>query len=235
MTGSSSLCAYTDNSDAFDDDDEDENATGGEVLSIYGRSSALLSPFTATSNPWEMNDDFNMLKSSSAVTAGNSAHWATDIGPDNFADFDAHFSSFSSDLGESFGVSTGSNVGNECVFSNETASNANKIGSETSEGYDNNANVEKPGWPANFLRLQIKTEAQFIANNLIDDYEDDEGMWTRPLGMPLMATDEHLRKAASQLQQLNTQTAAATNGPSKDKNQDQGDEKEEVTEDNDKL
>ncbi|KAL9903343.1 phosphatase 6 regulatory subunit 1-like protein fmt isoform 2-T5 [Glossina fuscipes fuscipes] len=240
-----SLCAYTDNSDAelinntlnllqFDDDDEDENATGGEVLSIYGRSSALLSPFTATSNPWEMNDDFNMLKSSSAVTAGNSAHWAADIGPDNFADFDAHFSSFSNDLGESFGVSTASNAGNECVFSNETGSNANKIGSENSEGYDNNANVEKPGWPANFLRLQIKNEAQFIANNLIDDYEDDEGMWTRPLGMPLMATDEHLRKAASQLQQLNTQTAA-TNGPSKEKSHDQGDEKEEVTEDDDKL
>uniref|UniRef100_A0A1A9W4X9 Uncharacterized protein n=1 Tax=Glossina brevipalpis TaxID=37001 RepID=A0A1A9W4X9_9MUSC len=216
----------------FDDDDEDENATGGEGLSIYGKSSALLSPFTATSNPWEMNDDFNMLRRNSGITAGSTAHWATDIAPDNFADFDAHFSSFSNELGEGFGVSTGNNIGNECVFSNETGGNANKIGSE---GYDNNANVEKPGWPAHFLRLQMENDAEYLATNLMmDDYEDDEGMWTRPLGMPPIATEEHLRKAASQLQQLSMQTAA-TNGPSKDENQDPDDEKEGVSEDNGKL
>jgi len=165
----------------------------------------------------------------------STGNWGTDFNSDNFADFDAHFSTFGSDLGmpqtqpptiidasqstEETELSSRINSDEEQQTHNEddVSMTATKKDDQQAE-YDNNANVEK-AISDKFIELSdadnsattasaatsIVSRLQSVLLDGEDDYEDDEGMWTKPLGgsnsLSTMSTDQ--------------QPAPISNGPSK--------------------
>ncbi|XP_075164622.1 phosphatase 6 regulatory subunit 1-like protein fmt isoform X2 [Haematobia irritans] len=178
------VCAAIDSSNFFrrsnddDEDDEDDDEDSGDALTFEAKMK--LKSFTTTSNPWDTNDDLSIFKSPTTSVA-----WPAES-TDNFADFDAHFSSFSNDMGESLTGDTsattpkGNDNKDDCppFQAEETSSNLTNVtttSATTSEEYDNNANVEKLTWPGELSSLNSR-------RTFVDDYEDDEGMWTKPLG-----------------------------------------------------
>ncbi|XP_034481011.1 serine/threonine-protein phosphatase 6 regulatory subunit 3 isoform X2 [Drosophila innubila] len=193
----------------IDDDDDDDDEHGGSSGDGHGHDANTVNPST-----------------------GN---WGTDFNSDNFADFDAHFSTFGSDLGmpqtqpptiidasqstEETELSSRINSAEEQRTHNEddVSMTATKTDDQQAE-YDNNANVEK-AISDKFIELSdadnsattasaatsIVSRLQSVLLDGEDDYEDDEGMWTKPLGgsnsLSTMSTDQH--------------PAQISNGPSK--------------------
>lgn len=206
--------------DDDDEEDEDNAAAGDGGLSVYVQPSSLLTSFTVTSNPWDTNDDFDVLKA-----ASTSLPWAADFPSDNFADFDAHFSSFTNDMGDSLVETTGNenmgDISNNMLqqdeqFSNLTANARATATTTSSEEYDNNANVEKSSWSGDFSSFQIPKKDTQYTSNFIDDYEDDEGMWTKPLGGSSSATTCTTvdQSQAETTNETDESKASITNGPS---------------------
>ncbi|XP_013110256.1 serine/threonine-protein phosphatase 6 regulatory subunit 3 isoform X2 [Stomoxys calcitrans] len=209
-----------------DDDDEEDNGTSGDVLSF----DAKLKLFTATSNPWDTNDELYIFKSSPSLAWPQEASTT-----DNFADFDAHFSSFANDMSDSL---TGATSGTTPAASNDNIgdcptprpedstgnnfTNAPATSATTSEEYDNNANVEKLAWPGELSSFHSR-------QTFVDDYEDDDGMWTKPLGGASAENDvpeeeEKEKKDADKITTCDDEdnvdgkmenTSALTNGPTK--------------------
>ncbi|XP_073841608.1 phosphatase 6 regulatory subunit 1-like protein fmt isoform X2 [Musca autumnalis] len=201
-----------------DEDDDDENNAAGDVLSFDANPLSKLKSFTVTSNPWDTNDDFDVFKS-----ASSSMTWApesTSSTADNFADFDAHFSSFSNDMGETLtgtlsslindnNTTTTATGDSKSTEDNNTMVNLTNTTTTatTSEEYDNNANVEKLSWSGDLSSFHTR-------QTFIDDYEDDEGMWTKPLGAAALDnTENEQQETAEKVEADETKSAAITNGP----------------------
>ncbi|XP_030385794.1 serine/threonine-protein phosphatase 6 regulatory subunit 3-A [Scaptodrosophila lebanonensis] len=221
MDHDQNLFEFTRNlNDDDEDDDEHSGAGGGDGHGLLSKSSVTLNNLSA--DPWDMDVHF-------VSTDGNTGteSWGADFNSVNFADFDAHFSTLSSDLGM---PSTQASV--NATETTETAITSSSIDDEKQEDevkkasklspdnaandseqaeYDNNANVEKTlsvssdkANDSNDLSLASTTTATNIeATSIVsrlqsvlldgeDDYEDDEGMWTKPLGRELEAEDEPL-------------------------------------------
>lgn len=200
-----------------DEDDDEENAAAGDVLSFDANPLSRLESFTVTRNPWDTNDDFDVFKS-----ASSSMTWAPEGGTsDNFADFDAHFSSFTNDMGESLTTATSGNdnIGDfntprpqenvSSMFPNASnTSTAAAAAATTCEEYDNNANVGKLSWPGELSAFHSR-------QNFVDDYEDDDGMWTKPLGASAFNATENSQEAekTNNIETDDVVQSAFTNGP----------------------
>lgn len=199
-----------------DEDDDDENNAAGDVLSFDANPLSKLKSFSVTSNPWDTNDDFDVFKS-----ASSSMTWApecTTSTADNFADFDAHFSSFSNDMGETLAGTISSMINDNNTAANDVVANSRSTedntntassataAATTSEEYDNNANVEKLSWSGELLSFHSR-------QSFIDDYEDDEGMWTKPLGASALNNAEN--EPEEKTDNDDETKSALTNGPTK--------------------
>ncbi|XP_061394874.1 serine/threonine-protein phosphatase 6 regulatory subunit 3 [Musca vetustissima] len=201
-----------------DEDDDDENNAAGDVLSFDANPLSKLKSFTVTSNPWDTNDDFDVFKSASSAMT-----WApesTSSTADNFADFDAHFSSFTNDMGETLAgtissmINDNNTAGNNDVTNSRSSSDDNTMvnlsNTTTSEEYDNNANVEKLSWSGELPSFQSRQ------TTFIDDYEDDEGMWTKPLGASALNNSDNNEQESCEkadVETVTTTSSAITNGP----------------------
>ncbi|XP_037811985.1 serine/threonine-protein phosphatase 6 regulatory subunit 3 isoform X4 [Lucilia sericata] len=170
------VCSFLDSSDAFgrsNDDDEgedDDNAAasferdGG--LSFYVQPQ--VNPFME--DPWKNCDDADDMVFDLFRTKNTEKATA-------FADFEAYFG---------MGDSSTLNHPTEGTGT-ETASGV--TATTSSEEYDNNANVEKSSsWSGDFTTFQIPKKDTQYTSNFVDDYEDDEGMWTKPLGAAAAAS-----------------------------------------------
>ncbi|XP_017956995.1 serine/threonine-protein phosphatase 6 regulatory subunit 3-B isoform X2 [Drosophila navojoa] len=235
MDNDHSLFQFGRNIDDDDDDDDDEHGgSGGDGHShgMFTKNSTTLNNLAA--DAWDMDVQFADMTGcnshSNVVNTGTSS-WGNDFNSDNFADFDAHFSSFSSDLGlphtqaplndAAQSTSDGSDqhrtLNEDDVSMTATNNQQSIVNSDDQQAeYDNNANVEKAAsdklQELNDADASVTTAATSIVSQLQsvllageDDYEDDEGMWTKPLGgsnqSETMATDP--------------QTTLITNGPHK--------------------
>ncbi|EDV41226.1 uncharacterized protein Dana_GF10914 [Drosophila ananassae] len=188
--------------DEDDDDDEHGEHSGagdghGQGHGMFTKNSITLSNLA---DPWDMDVQFSDIPGVSAQVNTCTANWGADFNADNFADFDAHFSTFGSDLGMSSTASPGdgsseappptSDVNQDTQerlpAENSDASIQNNSHEQQAE-YDNNANVEKAiseklSEAGVAEATSIVTRLQSVLLDGEDDYEDDEGMWTKPLG-----------------------------------------------------
>ncbi|KAL7734136.1 hypothetical protein ACLKA6_011816 [Drosophila palustris] len=221
----------------IDDDDDDDDEHGGSSGDGHGHGMFTKNSITLNNlaaDPWDMDVQFADITGAAtdASTANPSTgNWGTEFNSDNFADFDAHFSTFGSDLGmpqtqppttidasqstEATELSPRINSDEERQALNEddVSMTATKKDDQQAE-YDNNANVEKAisdkfielndadtGATTASAATSIVSRLQSVLLAGEDDYEDDEGMWTKPLGGNTMSTDQ--------------QSAPISNGPSK--------------------
>ncbi|XP_060651672.1 serine/threonine-protein phosphatase 6 regulatory subunit 3 [Drosophila nasuta] len=225
-----------------DDDDDDENGgSGGDGLGHHGHGMFTKNSITLNNlaaDPWEMDVQFaDITGASTDVNTDNAStgNWGADFNSDNFADFDAHFSTFGSDLGmphtqpppsdasqsteaNDLSAKTNSDEQQRATLNEDDVSMTATIKDDHQAEYDNNANVEKAASDKfNELNdLDTAATAASAATSIVsrlqsvllageEDYEDDEGMWTKPLGgnssLSAMATDQ--------------QPASISNGPSK--------------------
>ncbi|KAH8380729.1 hypothetical protein KR200_003659 [Drosophila serrata] len=188
----------------IDDEDDDDDEHGGEHPgSGDGHGHGMFTKNSITLNnladPWDMDVQFSDIPGVSAQIDTGTANWGTDFNADNFADFDAHFSTFGSDLGKpstalpdveddeqgerSAPFPTGAPAEEQQSPERTTPS----INDQQAE-YDNNANVEKAisdkllAESSTVETASIVTRLQSVLLDGEEDYEDDEGMWTKPLG-----------------------------------------------------
>ncbi|XP_064541697.1 serine/threonine-protein phosphatase 6 regulatory subunit 3 [Drosophila montana] len=243
-----------------DDDDDDDEQHGGSSGDGHGHGHGhghgMLTKNSTTLNnlaadPWDMDVQFaDMTGISDAddnlVNAGT-ASWGTEFTSDNFADFDAHFSSFGSDLGlpttqppatdaaaaqAPTEAPTSNSIEEHRTEMNEddvsmtaatttttTTNNSTTNDDDRQAEYDNNANVEKAssdkqnelndaetaGTTAATAATSIVSRLQSVLLDGEEDYEDDEGMWTKPLG----------GGSSNQSELATEQPTPITNGPSK--------------------
>ncbi|KAH8302301.1 hypothetical protein KR044_004919 [Drosophila immigrans] len=228
------------NIDDDDDDDDEHGGSGGDGHDhghgMFTKNSITLNNLAA--DPWEMDVQFaDITGASTDVNTDNAStgNWGADFNSDNFADFDAHFSTFGSDLGiqhsqpppseasqstEANELSAKTNSAEEqrATHNEDDVSMTATTKDDHQAEYDNNANVEKAA-SDKFSELNdadTAATAASAATSIVsrlqsvllageEDYEDDEGMWTKPLGgsssLAAMATDH--------------QPAPISNGPSK--------------------
>ncbi|XP_037811981.1 serine/threonine-protein phosphatase 6 regulatory subunit 3 isoform X2 [Lucilia sericata] len=153
-----------------DEGEDDDNAAasferdGG--LSFYVQPQ--VNPFME--DPWKNCDDADDMVFDLFRTKNTEKATA-------FADFEAYFG---------MGDSSTLNHPTEGTGT-ETASGV--TATTSSEEYDNNANVEKSSsWSGDFTTFQIPKKDTQYTSNFVDDYEDDEGMWTKPLGAAAAAS-----------------------------------------------
>lgn len=231
-----SLFQFGRNIDDDDDDDDEHGGSSGDGHNhgMFTKNSTTLNNLAA--DAWDMDVQFADMTGvcnthPNVVNAGTSS-WGSEFNSDNFADFDAHFSTFSSDLGMPHtqaplndAAQSTSNSSEQIRTLNEddvsmtaTTNNQQSIINDDDQQaeYDNNANVEKAAsdklndvdasaTTAAAAATSIVSRLQSVLLAGEDDYEDDEGMWTKPLGgsnqSETMATDQ--------------QSTLITNGPSK--------------------
>ncbi|EDV51119.1 serine/threonine-protein phosphatase 6 regulatory subunit 3 [Drosophila erecta] len=203
--------------DEDDDDDEHGDHSGGgdgHGHGMFTKNSMTLSNLT---DPWDV---FSDIPSVSAQVNTGTANWITDFNADNFADFNAHFSTFGSDLGMPITAPPGEEEEEDSspapvsateVIQGEERQPAESIGLAVVKGaqdnlartddqqaeYDNNANVEKAisdklAESSVVETAAIVTRLQSVLLDGEDDYEDDEGMWTKPLGADRPAETEQI-------------------------------------------
>ncbi|KAH8406898.1 hypothetical protein KR222_010515 [Zaprionus bogoriensis] len=217
----------------FDHDDDDDEEQGGSSGDGHGIGMYTITLNDLTADPWDMEVQFAEANQDYASTlATTSSNWDTDFKDANFADFDAHFSSHSSDLGapparlpttmNDLLARTTNTTGDEQQHQrghndDDISMTATLMEDHHQAEYDNNANVEKSSSEKSTGDLN---DAEALATNtaaatsivsrlqsvLLDgeeDYEDDEGMWTKPLGGSSSSTTE------------SQQSGALSNGPSK--------------------
>lgn len=223
----------------IDDDDEDEDEQGGSGgdghgIGMFTKNSITLDNLSADSG-WDLQ--FSEATEDYVNTLGT-VNWDTDFEDANFADFDAHFSSHSSDLGmpqtqppisgvnASQPIPEPADLSAQQTFNNDVEQRGHNdedvsmttitINDDQQAEYDNNANVEKASSDKlaefnNEVEAKTTTTTTGAATSIVsrlqsvlldgeEDYEDDEGMWTKPLGGS--TTDQP--------------TTPIPNGPSKD-------------------
>ncbi|KAH8342381.1 hypothetical protein KR059_004121 [Drosophila kikkawai] len=194
--------------DEDDDDDEhhggDHSGSGDGHGHVHGHGMFTKNSITLNNlaDPWDMDVQFSDIPGVSAQINTGTANWGTDFNADNFADFDAHFSTFGSDLGkpttappdeeeEEQQVEQSTHAG-EPESQERTAPSTDDQQAE----YDNNANVEKAisdkllAESSPVETASIVTRLQSVLLDGEEDYEDDEGMWTKPLGGATEATEQ---------------------------------------------
>ncbi|KAH8297634.1 hypothetical protein KR054_004618 [Drosophila jambulina] len=187
-----------------DEDDDDDEHGGGDHSGSgdgHGHGHGMFTKNSITLNnladPWDMDVQFSDIPGVSAQINTGTANWGTDFNADNFADFDAHFSTFGSDLGK---PSTAPPDEEDEEHSPPVPAAVHPVDSESLERttastdddqqaeYDNNANVEKAisdkllAESSTVETASIVTRLQSVLLDGEEDYEDDEGMWTKPLG-----------------------------------------------------
>ncbi|KAH8365504.1 hypothetical protein KR093_001505 [Drosophila rubida] len=228
----------------IDDDDDDDDEHGGSGGDGHGHGHGMFTKNSITLNnlaadPWEMDVQFaDITGASTDVNTDNAStgNWGADFNSDNFADFDAHFSTFGSDLGmphtqvpppseasqsnevNELSIKTNSDEQQRPTHNEDDVSMTATTKDDHQAEYDNNANVEKAASDKFSELNDVDTAATTAsaATSIVsrlqsvllageEDYEDDEGMWTKPLGgnnsLSAMATDQ--------------QPASISNGPSK--------------------
>ncbi|KAH8266072.1 hypothetical protein KR038_002157 [Drosophila bunnanda] len=191
----------------IDDEDDDDDEHGGDHPGSgdgHGHGHGMFTKNSITLNnladPWDMDVQFSDIPGVSAQINTGTANWGTDFNADNFADFDAHFSTFGSDLGK---PSTALPDDEEEERREQTPSFPTGAHAEEQQSperttpttiedqqaeYDNNANVEKAisdkllAESTTVETASIVTRLQSVLLDGEEDYEDDEGMWTKPLG-----------------------------------------------------
>lgn len=179
--------------------DEDDNAAstfeGDGGLSFYVHPH--VNPFME--DPW--NDDVNDMMSEVFDMMKKPD------GGGGFANFEAYF-----------GMNNDTTSQNNPTEAKD--SNVGTTETTSSEEYDNNANVEKSSsWSADFSSFQIpKKDTTQYTSNFVDDYEDDEGMWTKPLGGSSDSTVEQSSSEQESVEPTNqteeeSKTNSLTNGP----------------------
>ncbi|XP_017102591.2 serine/threonine-protein phosphatase 6 regulatory subunit 3 [Drosophila bipectinata] len=188
--------------DEDDDDDEHGDHSGagdghGPGHGMFTKNSITLSNLA---DPWDMDVQFSDIPGVAAQVPTGTANWGADFNADNFADFDAHFSTFGSDLGmpttappedvssedKPATPEVNKDTQERPPAENSDASIQNNSHDQQAE-YDNNANVEKAiseklSEAGVAEATSIVTRLQSVLLDGEDDYEDDEGMWTKPLG-----------------------------------------------------
>lgn len=235
---------FRNNIDDDDDDEDEQGGSGGDGhgIGMFTKNSITLDNLSAD-EAWDMQ--FQEATMDYVNTLGT-VNWDTDFQDANFADFDAHFSSHSSDLGMpqtqpphaagGAGSQPPSTTEPTDLSAQQTINNYDDgqrgqhndedvsmttvtINDDQQAEYDNNANVEKASSDKlTELNNEIETgtakttttttgAATSIVSRLQsvlldgeEDYEDDEGMWTKPLGGSAMEQP----------------TTPISNGPSKD-------------------
>ncbi|EDV95682.1 serine/threonine-protein phosphatase 6 regulatory subunit 3 [Drosophila grimshawi] len=250
-----------------DDDNDDEHhqqqhgGSSGDGLGhgMFTKNSTTLNNLAA--DPWDMDVQFADITvgvaDANIVNTGTGS-WGTEFNSDNFADFDAHFSTFDSDLGMphtrptaaqqhqqqpplaapttnsdeeeeehvqeahneeeeegdvSMTATTTTNNPQQTPNNATTSTTKDHEDQQQAAEYDNNANVEKAAKAdivATPVATSIVSRLQSVLLDGEDDYEDDEGMWTKPLG-----GNNQLPMATDQQQQQQHQPAPISNGPSK--------------------
>ncbi|XP_039487585.1 serine/threonine-protein phosphatase 6 regulatory subunit 3 [Drosophila santomea] len=206
----------------IDDEDDDDDEHGDHLGGGDGHGHGMFTKNSITLNnltdPWDMDVQFSDIPSVSAQINTGTANWGTDFNADNFADFDAHFSTFGSDLGMPITAPPGEEEEEEDsspapgeVNPGEDRQPAESIAIAVGKGgqdnlgctddqqaeYDNNANVEKAisdklAESSVVETAAIVTRLQSVLLDAEDDYEDDEGMWTKPLGADRPAETEQI-------------------------------------------
>ncbi|EDW93615.1 serine/threonine-protein phosphatase 6 regulatory subunit 3 [Drosophila yakuba] len=206
----------------IDDEDDDDDEHGDHLGGGDGHGHGMFTKNSITLNnltdPWDMDVQFSDIPSVSAQINTGTANWGTDFNADNFADFDAHFSTFGSDLGMPITAPQGEEEEEEDlspapgeVNPGEDRQPAESIAIAVGKGgqdnlgctddqqaeYDNNANVEKAisdklAESSVVETAAIVTRLQSVLLDAEDDYEDDEGMWTKPLGADRPAETEQI-------------------------------------------
>ncbi|XP_037718620.1 serine/threonine-protein phosphatase 6 regulatory subunit 3 [Drosophila subpulchrella] len=213
--------------DEDDDDDEHGDHSGGGDGHGHGMFTKNSVTLNNLADPWDMDVQFSDIPSVSAQVNTGTANWGTDFNADNFADFDAHFSTFGSDLGmptralpgddeeEDSPPAPASSAEVEPQEERAPAESVEPAGGQSVQDnivrsddqqaeYDNNANVEKAisdklAESSVVETASIVTRLQSVLLDGEEDYEDDEGMWTKPLGADRPAETE--------------QTTPISNGP----------------------
>ncbi|XP_065361645.1 serine/threonine-protein phosphatase 6 regulatory subunit 3 isoform X2 [Calliphora vicina] len=203
------LCTLMDSSDTFgptnedDEGDEDDNAAasfeGDGGLSFYVQPQ--VNPFVE--DPWKNCEDADDMVFDLFRTKKSEKGSA-------FADFEAYFG-----MGDSSTLHPTEAIAPDVDVAAAAAAAA---ATTSSEEYDNNANVEKSSsWSGDFTSFQIPKKDTQYTSNFVDDYEDDEGMWTKPLGSSAStATVEQLEteKSSEPTNQTDEcKTNMLTNGP----------------------
>ncbi|XP_017122133.1 serine/threonine-protein phosphatase 6 regulatory subunit 3 [Drosophila elegans] len=196
--------------DEDDDDDEHGDHSGGGDGHGHGMFTKNSITLNNLADPWDMDVQFSDIPSVSAQVNTGTANWGTDFNADNFADFDAHFSTFGSDLGMPTTAPPGIDEAEDSPAAPPTATEVqaddertpaefvepvaaksiqNNIARSDDQQaeYDNNANVEKAiseklAESSIVETASIVTRLQSVLLDGEEDYEDDEGMWTKPLG-----------------------------------------------------
>ncbi|KAH8234835.1 hypothetical protein KR032_003794 [Drosophila birchii] len=193
----------------IDDEDDDDDEHGGDHSGSgdghghgHGHGHGMFTKNSITLNnladPWDMDVQFTDIPGVSAQINTGTANWDTDFNADNFADFDAHFSTFGSDLGKPSTAPPDEEEKEREEHSPPvpTAAHAEPEPQERTTlstddqqaEYDNNANVEKAisdkllAESSTVETTSIVTRLQSVLLDGEEDYEDDEGMWTKPLG-----------------------------------------------------
>ncbi|KAH8304025.1 hypothetical protein KR018_006407 [Drosophila ironensis] len=192
--------------DEDDDDDEHGEHTGAGDGHGHGHGHGMFTKNSITlsnlADPWDMDVQFSDIPGVSAQVNTGTANWGGDFNADNFADFDAHFSTFGSDLGMPSSAppeEVSPPVPTAVTDLDPESSAPERVPAESLDSavqnnshdqqaeYDNNANVEK----AIMEKLSeagvaetavIVSRLQSVLLDGEEDYEDDDGMWTKPLG-----------------------------------------------------
>lgn len=181
-----------------DEGDDEENAAAGDGdggLTFYNLPH--VNPFIDNSDPWQN----------------------TNMDSDIFNTNQSGFAEFPSIFGTQSTITGNENVGDNCFsskpYESTTSSSAKPTTSATtsSEEYDNNANVEKSSWSGDFTSFQIPKKDTPYTTNFVDDYEDDEGMWTKPLGGSTTTT--LTTEQTEPLESTSQIDESKANGPSK--------------------
>ncbi|KNC33937.1 hypothetical protein FF38_03525 [Lucilia cuprina] len=181
-----------------EDGDDDHNAAasfeGDGGLSFYEQPH--VNPFME--DPWKNSDDADDMVFDLFRTKNTEKATA-------FADFEAYFG-----MGDS---STLNHPTESKVTGTESAAAGIGLTNTTSsEEYDNNANVEKSSsWSGDFTTFQIPKKDTQYTSNFVDDYEDDEGMWTKPLGAAAAAAAASTNTTVEQFEMENEKSVEPTN------------------------